>query len=218
MTTHKIDRSDTDFNTIQWQDDYISMVHESHATVQISRHKYRLSEPIWTLPIDVTSGHRMLEVAQGNRLAQVAKQHLLALTSGEHENGGRHNHQMHYIHEDGYVLWSRPWQTIQRFTMIDNKLLVVRYVNPPSFWIQEVPLEAHLLDPDTGESLDFRPIPIPPDLLPHYQSWQITELKTFLVWKNDQLIVTVRPYFRRQYKPAQCLKNRGSFKHTLTFG
>ena len=80
-----------------------------------------------------------------------------------------------------------------------------------------MPLEAHLLDPDTGESVDFRPIPIPADLLPHYQSWQVTQLKTYLVWKNDQLVVTVRPHFRPQYKAAQELSNRGSFKHWLSF-
>ncbi|MGB1252175.1 MAG: hypothetical protein ACPG8W_16265 [Candidatus Promineifilaceae bacterium] len=214
---HKIDRSDTDFNTIQWQEDYISIAPHSNTTVMVSRHKYRLSEPIWTLPLDVTSGHRMLRVAYGNRLAQVGKQHLLAITNGEHENGGVHNYQLHYIHEDGQVLWSRPWQTIQRFTMVQDKLLVVRYVNPPTFWIQSVPLEAHLLDPETGESVDFRPISIPLELLPYYQSWQVTKLKTYLVWKNDQLVVTVRPHFRPQYEAAHTLKNRGAFKQTLTF-
>ena len=172
--------------------------------------------PNWSISIDVTSGHRMLHVAQGNRLACLQNKHLIALTSGTYaESQSLHNHQLHYIHKDGHVLWSRPWQTIERFTCIDDTILVLRYRTPPNFWIEDVPLEAHLLDPDTGESLAIEPIAIPDSLREHYQSWQVHELKTYLVWKENRLIVTVRPYFQPAYAPAHRLKNRGSFKHQL---
>ena len=214
--TQKIARTDTDYNTIHWQDDQVTIARQSHSHVRISRFKHRLSRPHWTISIDVTSGHRMLHVACGNRLACVDNEHLLALTSGEYAEGGSlHNHHLHYIHEEGQVLWSRPWETIQRFTMINGRLLVLRYTSPPNFWINAAPLEAHLLDPATGESFCQEPIEIPESLQPHYQSWQVTELKTYLVWKEDRLVVTVRPYFQPSYQPAHRLSNRGSFKHTL---
>ena len=214
----KIDRSDTDFNTIQWQDDQLTIVRQSDTHVQISRYRHLMNRPFWSIAVDVTSGHRMLHVAGGNRLACVANQHLLALTCGEYASGGSlHNYQLHYIHESGRILWSRPWHTIQRFTTIDEKLLVLRYPSPPHYWIVDVPLEAHLLDPETGESVQMEPIAVPDELKEHYQSWQVTELKTYLVWKNGKLIVTVRPYFHSHYEPAHTLVNRGSFKHILSF-
>lgn len=214
--TQKIARTDTDFNTIQWFDDQVTIARHSHSHVRISRFRHRLSKPNWTMAIDVTSGHRMLHVAHGNRLACLQNKHLLALTCGTYEDATScHNHQLHYIHEDGQVLWSRPWQTIQRFTLIDDKLLVLRYCSPPSYWLDDVPLEAHLLDPDTGESVAMEQIRIPDALKQHYQSWQVNELKTYLVWKENKLVATVRPYFQPGYGPAHRLSNRGSFKHHL---
>lgn len=214
----KIDRSDTDYNTLQWQDDHVSVARQSRSHVRISRLKHRLSEPFWSISLDVTSGYRMLRVADGNRLACVDNTHLLAITCGEYEGGGSlHNYHLHYIHEEGRILWSRPWQTIQRFTMVNGKILVIRYVSPPNYWIADAPLEAHLLEPKTGASVGHRPIHIPDHLKPHYQSWQVTDLKTYLVWRDGKLLVTVRPYFRPNYTPAHALSNRGSFTNALTF-
>lgn len=216
--TSKIARTDTDFNTIQWQDQFVAIARESDSHVRISRYKHRPGKPSWTISIDAISGYRMLHVAHGNRLACLNNQHLLALTAGTYgDEGSLHNHQLHYIHHDGQVVWSRPWQTIQRFTVIGDKLLILRYINPPHFWIEDAPLEAHLLDVTTGASCAYEPIAVPEPLREHYQSWQVTELKTYLVWKDDKLVVTVRPYFRPDYAPAQALTNRGSFKHVLSF-
>ncbi len=214
----KIDRSDTDYNTVKWKDDYVSVARQSRTHVRISRHKHRLQEPFWNISLDVTSGYRMLQVADGNRLACVANRHLLAITCGEYVTGGSlHNYYLHYIHDEGRILWSRPWRTIQRFTMVNGKLLVLRYASPPNYWIIDAPLEAHLLEPKTGESVGRREISIPEKLKPHYQSWQVASLKTYLVWRDGRLLVTVRPYFRPSYTPAHALTNRGSFTNALTF-
>lgn len=160
----------------------------------------------------------MLHVAEGNRLACIDKTHLLALTCGQYgDDGSLHNRQIHYINLSGQILWSRPWHVVERFTTVADYLLVMRYPSTPQFWIDDAPVEAHLLDPATGESVHMEPIIIPEQLKPHYQSWQVTELKTYLVWKQDHLLVTVRPYFRPQYEAALELANRGSFKHFLSF-
>ena len=214
----KIDRSDTDYNTVQWGNDHVAVARQSRTHVRISRYQQRLGRPKWNISLDVTSGYRMLHVAVGNRLACISKKHLLAMTCAEYGRGGSlHNHHLHYIHEEGRVLWSRPWQTIQRFTIIENKLLVIRYVSPPNYWIDDAPLEAHMLDWETGESTASTSIVIPDALKPHYQSWQVSDLKTYLVWKNGELVVTVRPYFRPNYLPSHSLNNRGSFKQILSF-
>lgn len=213
-----IDRSDTDFNTVFWQDDSISIARHSDSHVRVSRYKHRLGEPSWTILIDATSGHRALSVADGNRLACVADRHLLAITCGEHtERESLHNFQLHYIDQDGQVLWSRPWQTIQRFTLIDDLLLVVRYVSPPQIWIDRQPLEAHLLDPTSGESVAVQQIAIPDELLPHYQSWQVSNLRCYLVWRKEELVLTVRPYFFRDYIEQLAPIKHAMFRTVLSF-
>ena len=216
--TQKIVRSDIDFNNINWHDDRLTIVRESATHIQISRYQHLISQPAWSISIDATSGRRMLHVDRGNRLACVNEQHLLALTCGQYgDDGSLHNRQLHYISLDGQILWSRPWHVVERFTIVEDFLLVLRYPSTPHFWIDDVPIEAHLLDPATGESVHMEQIHIPEQLKPHYQSWQVTELKSYLVWKQDRLLLTVRPYFRSHYEPALELANRGSFKHFLSF-
>lgn len=213
-----IDRPDTDFNTVYWQEDAISIARHSASHVRVSRYKHRLGEPSWTILLDATSGHRTLAVGDGNRLTCVGGRHLLAITCGEHVEGeSLHNYQLHYIDGDGQVLWSRPWQTIQRFTLVDDHLLVVRYSSPPQIWIAETPLEAHLLDPTTGETLATQAISVPDNLLSHYQSWQVANLRSYLVWRGDQLVLTVRPYFYPPYATNLALIKQTMFRTTLSF-
>lgn len=212
----QIDRSDFDYNTVRWREDRVTIVPYTHSHVRVVRYRPNAVEPQWSVLIDVTDGHRDLRVAGGNRLAIVADCHLLAITCGEYWTGeSLHNHKLHALSAEGELLWSRPWQTIQRFTQVGDYLLAVRYTAAPEFWIADAPLEAHLVDPITGDTVACEPIGIPLELLPHYQSGAVLDLKGYLIWHEGRLVITVRPYFRPDYEPAWRLNRRGSFKHTL---
>jgi hypothetical protein len=204
---------------VRWQDDRVTIVPYTESHVRLVRYRPNMLEPRWSVTLDVTSGHRDLRVGAGNRVVVVADTHLLVITCGEYWTGeSAHNFRLHAFSADGELLWSCPWRTIQRFTCVDEALLVVCYSAPPEIWIEDAPLVAQLLDPRTGELLATYPVCIPADLLPHYQSGAVTDLRGYLIWHDGRLVLTVRPSFHPDYKPAWQLHRRGSFKQLIVPG
>lgn len=210
------------YNTLIWHGDEFSISRESATHVRISRQKPKPKSPfaqlLWSVSLDVTSGYQELTASQGNRLVSVADKHLLALTCGTYaDTDSEHNHHIYNISDEGQVLWSLPWKTINRFALLDDNIVVIKHNGPSHVWLADPPLEAHLIDPHTGQSISSQSILIPDNLKSHLQSFQLTKLRTYLVWKNQQLLLYIRPDFRAAYSEEHNLQSGRMFSVHLTF-